>query len=264
MPKTVSLQSDGNTGSAGFAVNLEDWGPMSHWYEPGSAGQSLSGSLINSLPNLMASGLNPATQASTARPTYAALGWNSVAPTSVFGGTHCLVADGLGAIYSGEDKPFCWIVALKYNALAINSYVMACGSSVGGAVDPRLQLNSSISTPQKLRVNVAQDSGAGVTVDGANNTTTNHSIVIVSSPGKTVSMWIMGPGGVITNEIVAAGFDTGVKTLDRFAIGCLRRGSNSLFGSFSMGINAGFLFDLGADPFLRSMAFQYARSKWPV
>lgn len=266
MSSIVSIHSDGPIGSAGLAVDPSKWGPIAAGWEAQDA--SVSGGVVNSWTSRYhnAGGPYVLTGTGTQRPAYSATGWPS-APgkpgVTLDGVDDRLICDAFAANFAGEDTPISVFASLRWNSVAVVTYFFSMCSSLysGGTPDPHISLLLNNTTPQRMRANISEDSGAGFNVDATAafpESAARHNYALIS-PGKVAGIY---RDGALISATASELFDRAAHTVDQFTIGCFRRaGSASNFGSFTLGALYIYSADMSGK---RSFIERYLRDRWPI
>lgn len=188
------------------------------WLRPDSSHVTLNGSDVSGITD-RSSASNDASQGTAAnQPLWQSSsanfnGYPSVRlDASADGGAgEWLRADGVASNLSGIDKPFSFVMALRFVATPTSGEnVLAVKWSGGGT--PFMQIIKATGTPD-YQVVKRDDSSVQVSQAGGTPDTTAR-VVSVVCDGTTISVFVSG-----TAVIDGAGFDVGDTTLDQFSIG---------------------------------------------
>lgn len=254
----ASLESVIASGIAGYTANPANFGSLLAWVEPGDSGQSLSGSLVNSVPNAGSIG-GTYSESGSARPTYEATGWGGTRPSYLFDGVaNMLRNDAVSAAFGGQDTLFTAIMSVQILTLGNGKYFWSFGSSSSN--NPLVALRTVTSGPNTvLSPYVGEDGGAASAPAGSTALTTGRSLITLYT----------GPAGQTINSRINqvqdhnnAAWDRGVHTMDRHGLGGLVRAVESAFINMRMG---GFLLYAGVlDSTSMQFAERYLLERWPL
>ena len=184
-------------------------------------------------------------------------GWTGGRRMVTLNGTsQYLTIDGIASAISGEDKPFSIALVYQFTANTAN-YAVLWAANRSATSTPKFEFYK-LNTVNGAFQQYNQDDGAGTASANAGTSGTSTRVLVCSYTGTVFSSWL---NGSIAHNAVAA--NVGVRTLDLFTVGALRRGGTaSVFAPVRICEAVGWSSAIGST----GAASEYARlaAKWGV
>ena len=148
-------------------------------------------------------------------------GWTGGRRMVTLNGTsQYLTIDGIASAISGEDQPFSIALVYQFTANTAN-YAVLWAANRSATSTPKFEfykLNTAGAAFQQYN----QDDGVGTASANAGAADTNTHVLVCSCTGTAFSSWF---NGSIAHNATAA--NVGVRTLDLFTVGAIRRGGTA-------------------------------------